>query len=75
MSGTSISEHISPGPRPDNLWMQYSYENRPLTAEQWNQPKFIYKPSLGYYCWPKYINLVIFLRVRRLSAQQLFLTA
>ena len=39
--------------RSDNAWLQYNFETRPLTAEQWDEPRFIHKTYLGYYIWPK----------------------
>lgn len=45
------------GQRPDNAWLQYNFETRPLTAEQWDEPRFIHKPYLGYYTWPKKIEM------------------
>lgn len=45
------------GCRPDNSWLQYNYETRPLTAEQWDEPRFIHQPYIGYYTWPKKIEI------------------
>nr|XP_034177609.1 proteasome activator complex subunit 4-like [Osmia lignaria] len=45
------------GQRPDNVWLQYNYETRPLTTEQWDEPRFIHQPYIGYYTWPKEIQV------------------
>ncbi|CAL7949711.1 unnamed protein product [Xylocopa violacea] len=45
------------GPRPDNTWLQYNYKTRPLTAEQWDEPRFIHRQHIGYYTWPKKIEM------------------
>ncbi|XP_017877825.1 proteasome activator complex subunit 4A-like [Ceratina calcarata] len=45
------------GPRPDNNWLQYNYETRPLTAEQWDAPRFVHRPFVGYFVWPKKIEI------------------
>ncbi|XP_003702630.2 proteasome activator complex subunit 4A [Megachile rotundata] len=45
------------GQRPDNAWLQYNYETRPLTTEQWDEPRFIHQPYIGYYTWPKDIKV------------------
>ncbi|OAD56880.1 Proteasome activator complex subunit 4 [Eufriesea mexicana] len=47
------------GYRPDNTWLQYNYETRPLTAEQWDEPRFIHQPYIGYYTWPKKIEIYV----------------
>lgn len=46
-------ESTLPGARPDNAWLQYNYDNRPLTKEQWNEPRYVHKQFIGYYTWPK----------------------
>lgn len=51
------SQKLIPGQRPDNVWLQYNYETRPLTAEQWNEPRFIHQAHVGYYTWPKKIEV------------------
>nr|XP_033324313.1 proteasome activator complex subunit 4A-like [Megalopta genalis] len=48
---------LVPGPRPDNAWLQYNYETRPLTPEQWDEPKFVHNTYTGYYTWPKKIEI------------------
>lgn len=45
------------GQRVDNSWLQYNFETRPLTAEQWDEPRFIHKPHVGYYTWPIKIEM------------------
>ena len=50
-------KRLVPGQRPDNLWLQYNYETRPLTAEQWDEPRYIHKPYIGYYTWPKKLEI------------------
>ncbi|KAL7303557.1 hypothetical protein TKK_0003717 [Trichogramma kaykai] len=44
---------IRPGVRPDNLWLQYDYEKRPLDAAAWDEPRYINSESIGYWAWPK----------------------
>ncbi|CAK9822685.1 Proteasome activator complex subunit 4 [Anthophora retusa] len=45
------------GQRPDNMWLQYNYETRPLTAKQWDEPRFVHQPYVGYYTWPKKLEI------------------
>lgn len=47
------SDEWYPGVRSDNAWLQYNYETRPLTEEQWNASTFVHQPYVGYYTWPK----------------------
>ncbi|XP_076166569.1 proteasome activator complex subunit 4 isoform X2 [Ptiloglossa arizonensis] len=51
------SQKLIPGRRPDNVWLQYNYETRPLTAEQWDEPRFVHQTYIGYYTWPKKIKI------------------
>ncbi|XP_076235371.1 proteasome activator complex subunit 4A [Calliopsis andreniformis] len=51
------AQQVIPGHRPDNVWLQYDYKTRPLTAEQWDEPRFIHQPHVGYYTWPKKIEI------------------
>ncbi|XP_043684421.1 proteasome activator complex subunit 4B-like isoform X1 [Vespula pensylvanica] len=46
-----------PGKRADNAWLQYDYDTRPLTSEQWNEPRFVHQPYIGYYIWPKKLEV------------------
>nr|CAD7425108.1 unnamed protein product [Timema monikensis] len=48
---------MKPGPRPDNQWVQYSSENRPLSAEEWDKPRYLHKPYHGFYTWPKEVKI------------------
>ncbi|XP_076659583.1 proteasome activator complex subunit 4A [Halictus rubicundus] len=48
---------LVPGLRPDNAWLQYNYETRPLTPEQWDEPRFVHNAYTGYYTWPKKIEI------------------
>lgn len=50
-------EKPRPGKRPDNEWLQYSQKTRPLTSEQWEESRFIHKPWVGYYAWPKELEI------------------
>lgn len=45
-----------PGERADNMWVQYCSETRPLTAEEWDTPRYIHKAYHGFYCWPKWVT-------------------
>ncbi|XP_012271997.1 proteasome activator complex subunit 4 isoform X2 [Orussus abietinus] len=51
------SERWSPGERSDNTWLLYDYENRPLTVEQWDESRYVHKPYIGYYAWPKKLEI------------------
>lgn len=44
-----------PGDHLNNSWVQYCSETRPLTAEEWDTPRFIHKPFHGFYCWAKWV--------------------
>ncbi|XP_015588278.1 proteasome activator complex subunit 4B [Cephus cinctus] len=50
-------EKWTPGERPDNAWLQYDFDTRPVTEEQWNEPRFVHQPYLGYYAWPKEVEV------------------
>ncbi|XP_012536547.2 proteasome activator complex subunit 4B isoform X1 [Monomorium pharaonis] len=61
-SNTSIknkgnSQNIIPGLRADNTWLQYNYETCPLTAKQWDEPRYVHQPYIGYYVWPKILEV------------------
>ncbi|XP_032665023.1 proteasome activator complex subunit 4-like isoform X2 [Odontomachus brunneus] len=51
------SQIITPGIRADNSWLQYDYKTRPLTAEQWDEPRYVHMPCIGYYVWPKTLEV------------------
>lgn len=51
------SSDIVPGERPDNAWLQYDYNTRPLTSNQWDESRFVHKPYIGYYTWPKTLEV------------------
>lgn len=53
-----------PGLRADNSWLRYNYKTRPLTAEQWDESRYVHQSYIGYYVWPK------ILRVYAPSSQQ-----
>lgn len=53
----SQSRNISPGIRNDNSWLQYNYETRPLTTEQWDESRYVHQPYVGYYVWPKILEV------------------
>ncbi|XP_074105098.1 proteasome activator complex subunit 4 [Cotesia typhae] len=40
---------FKPGVRTDNKWLQYHYESRPMTEEQWNQDRFVHERHVGFY--------------------------
>jgi len=50
-------QNIIPGMRTDNTWLQYNYETRPLTAEQWDESRYVHQPYVGYYVWPKSLKV------------------
>ncbi|XP_012258033.2 proteasome activator complex subunit 4B-like [Athalia rosae] len=52
-----VIKKLSPGKRLDNAWLQYNYETRPLTSEQWEEPRYIHQRWIGYYCWPKELEV------------------
>ncbi|EFN87710.1 proteasome activator complex subunit 4B [Harpegnathos saltator] len=51
------SKNIIPGMRADNSWLQYNYKTRPLTAEQWDESKYLHLPYIGYYTWPQTLEV------------------
>lgn len=51
------SQNIIPGMRADNSWLQYNYKTRPLSAEQWDEPRFVHVLYMGYYAWPKTLEV------------------
>ncbi|KAL6256285.1 hypothetical protein P5V15_012401 [Pogonomyrmex californicus] len=51
------SRNVTSGMRADNSWLQYNYETRPLTAEQWDEPRYIHQFHVGYYVWPKTLEV------------------
>ncbi|XP_043271653.1 proteasome activator complex subunit 4B-like [Venturia canescens] len=46
-----------PGVRSDNIWLQYNYETRPLSAEQWEEGRYVHQGYTGYYTWPKKLEI------------------
>ncbi|XP_065338507.1 proteasome activator complex subunit 4A-like isoform X2 [Cloeon dipterum] len=48
---------VKPGDREDNSWLQYDYQSRPLTQEQWEKTRYQHRTYLGYYCWPKKVEV------------------
>lgn len=54
---SSQSRNISPGIRNDNSWLQYNYDTRPLTTEQWDESRYAHQPYVGYYVWPKILEV------------------
>ncbi|XP_029164235.1 proteasome activator complex subunit 4B-like isoform X2 [Nylanderia fulva] len=48
---------VMPGIRDDNTWLQYNYETRPQTAEQWDESRYVHQPYVGYYVWPKTLEV------------------
>ncbi|XP_015178192.1 PREDICTED: proteasome activator complex subunit 4B-like [Polistes dominula] len=51
-----LSDAVIPGERADNTWLQYDYNNRPTTSKQWDEQRYIHRPNIGYYTWPKIIE-------------------
>lgn len=49
--------HVTPGVRADNSWLQYNYKTRPLTADQWDEPRYVHQTHIGYYAWPKTLEV------------------
>lgn len=43
--------------RADNHWLQYNSSTRPLTAEQWDEPRFVHTNYVGFYEWPKKLKI------------------
>ncbi|KAL0124071.1 hypothetical protein PUN28_006100 [Cardiocondyla obscurior] len=43
--------------KPDNFWLQYNYETRPLTEKQWDESRYVHQPYIGYYTWPKNLQV------------------
>lgn len=50
-------DNLKPGIRKDNIWLQYNYKTRPLTAEQWDEQRYIHEPRAGYYTWPEKVEV------------------
>ncbi|XP_011874622.1 PREDICTED: proteasome activator complex subunit 4-like [Vollenhovia emeryi] len=48
---------IVPGMRADNSWLQYNYATRPLTAQQWDESRYVHQLHIGYYAWPKIVEV------------------
>lgn len=57
MNEEEQSQIVTPGVRADNAWLQYNYKTRPLTAEQWDEPRYLHVPCVGYYNWPKTLEV------------------
>ncbi|KAM0724588.1 Proteasome activator complex subunit 4B [Formica fusca] len=53
----SEGQNITPGIRSDNSWLQYNYDTRPLTTEQWDESRYVHQPYVGYYVWPKTLEV------------------
>lgn len=51
------SQSVTPGMRADNSWLQYDHKTRPLTAEQWDESRYVHMPYVGYYAWPKTLEV------------------
>ena len=49
--------NVNPGPRKDNEWLQYKYDKRPTNSTQWDEPRYVHKAYLGYYMWPKKLEV------------------
>ena len=49
LAGSEVSEsdEVICGPRPENHWICYDAEKRPLTEEAWNARHFFHKPHIG----------------------------
>ena len=43
---------IKPGERQDNIFLQYSHQNLPSCAANFDAPRYIHKNYVGYYAWP-----------------------
>ncbi|KAL0269474.1 UNVERIFIED_CONTAM: hypothetical protein PYX00_007188 [Menopon gallinae] len=52
-----LPEYLPPGIRPDNMWLQYNSKTSPKTEEDWDQPRYLHKPNIGYFHWPKDLEL------------------
>ncbi|XP_014486142.1 PREDICTED: proteasome activator complex subunit 4B-like [Dinoponera quadriceps] len=48
---------VVPGMRADNSWLQYNQQTRPLTGEQWDESRYVHLPYVGYYVWPKVLEV------------------
>uniref|UniRef100_A0A0C9QKU2 PSME4 protein n=1 Tax=Fopius arisanus TaxID=64838 RepID=A0A0C9QKU2_9HYME len=46
-----------PGIRDDNLFLQYNHSTRPLTEDQWNENRYVHAPYVGFYTWPKKLEM------------------
>ncbi|XP_049827617.1 proteasome activator complex subunit 4-like [Schistocerca gregaria] len=55
--GIKLESKIIPGERDDNAWVQYNGSTRPLTAEEWDKPRYVHDMYHGYYSWPKELQV------------------
>lgn len=54
--GDKDSEN-GPGIRPDNLWVQYDGATKPMTADAWNEQRFVHEQYRGFYLWPPTVKV------------------
>lgn len=55
--GFSDQSGGAPGIRLDNLWVQYNSKTKPVTAEEWDKPRYLHKQFNGFYTWPKTVKV------------------
>lgn len=53
LTNEPLPEKLTPGIRPDNMWLQYKAESLPVNAEEWEKPRYLHKPTIGYFQWPR----------------------
>ena len=53
------SEPMKPGPRSDNSWCLFHENNVPKNETEWNEARYTYSCYIGYYCWPKLVQIII----------------
>lgn len=50
-------QKVTFGERADNGWLQYNSKTQPKNAEEWNKTRFVDSVHIGYYAWPKKIEI------------------
>lgn len=51
------TQKLNPGIREDNKWLLYDSQTAPRNSEAWEEPKYLHDHSLGFYAWPKKLEI------------------
>lgn len=57
VNGQPLEQKVCPGPRDDNEWLKYNSKTVPRDQVSWESANFFHKQHIGYYCWPKELNI------------------